>query len=98
MCCDLGSDWLKEYETFYRYASVPTHAGSFTLGTNYRRLLAQQSPSDYEKAGVLVTALEFHLRVVEIVAQIFPEQISSRTVNDLKSDCQELGQFLARGV
>ena len=98
MCCDLGSNWLKEYETFYRYASVPTHAGSLTFGTNYKRLLDQQSPSDYEKAGVLVSALEFHLRVVEIAAQIFPEQISSGIVNDLKSDCQKLGQFLVRGV
>ena len=64
MCCELGSDWLKEYETFYRYASVPTHAGSFTLGKNYQQLMERRQPSNAERAAVLVSALAFHLGLV----------------------------------
>lgn len=97
MCSNLGSDWLLEYETFYRYASVPTHYGSFKLGTNFKRLVGQKSPSGYEKAVILVGALEFHLRVAEIAAKTFPEQIDSEIVNSLKSDWQKLGQFLMQG-
>lgn len=98
MCFDLGSGWLGEYETFYRYASVPTHSGSFTLGTNFKRLLEQKSPSGYKKAAILINALDFHLRVVGITAQVFPEQIDSKTVNGLKSDCQRLEQFIVQCI
>lgn len=96
MCCDLGSDWLSEYETFYRYASVPTHAGGFTLGRNYVRLLHGQPPSDQERATVLITASAFHLRVAEIAAKTFPGQIDLEKVKALRSECQGLGQSLRR--
>lgn len=94
MCCDLGSDWLREYETFYRYASVPTHAGGFTLGKNYKQLLEQRAPSDHDKARVLVTALDFHLRVAEIAANVFPRQINLKIVKQMQSKCQKLGQSI----
>ena len=96
MCRDLSSDWLKEYETFYRYASVPTHAGAFTLGKNYKRLLDRQPPLDHEKAVVLVTASTLHLRVAEIAANVFPEQIELQKVEEFQDECRALGQFLAR--
>jgi len=95
MCCDLGSQWLKEYETFYRYVSVPTHAGSFTLGENYKRLLDQQPVSDRDKVTVLITASAFHLRVAGIAAKVFPEQINLKTIDEMSVECQELGQSLA---
>ena len=94
MCCDLGSDWLKEYETFYRYVSVPTHSGSFTLGKNYIQLLEQKPPSDRDKATVLVTALDFHLRVADVAANVFPEQIKLETIKKMRSECQKLGKSL----
>ena len=95
ICCDLDSQWLKEYETFYRYVSVPTHAGSFTLGENLVQLLNQQTPSDYDRATVLVTALDFHLRVANVAANVFPEQIKLDLVTGLYSECGKLGQSLA---
>ena len=95
MCCDLGSQWVKEYETFYRYVSVPTHAGSFTLGENYVQLLRQQPPSDRDRAIVLVTALVFHLRVANVAANVFPKQIKLDTVTELASECRKLGQSVA---
>jgi hypothetical protein len=94
MCCDLGLDWLKTYEIFYRYVSVPTHAGAFTLGKDYMRLLEQQSPSDCEKTVVLVTALDFHLRIAEVAAGVFPVQIKLETVKKMRSECQKLGKSL----
>lgn len=94
MCCDLGSQWLKEYETFYPYASVPTHASSFTLGKNYVQLLQRQPPSDHQKATTLITALEFHLRVAEIAANVFPKQIKLETVKEMRAECKTLGSSL----
>jgi len=96
MCADLGPDWVKEYETFYRYSSVPTHAGAFTLGKNCMDLLEQQPPSAQEKATVLITASAFHLRVAEIAAKTFQEQISPEKVKALRGECQDLGQFLSK--
>lgn len=96
MCCDLGSDWLKEYETFYRYSSVPTHAGAFTLCKNYNQLLKQELPSAREKALVLITATAFHLRLAEIAAKVFPEQIDLKKIQKLQTECHELGQQLPR--
>lgn len=96
MCCDLGSQWLKEYETFYRYVSVPSHAGSFTLGKNYEQLLKQQPPSDRDRATVLITALEFHIRVAHVAANVFPQQIKHETVMEMTSECGQLGQSLAK--
>jgi hypothetical protein len=96
MCCDLGSQWLKEFETFYRYVSVPSHAGSFTLGKNYKQLLEQQPLSEHQKAAVLITALDFHLRIAEVAADVFPQQIKLKTVKALRAECQNLGQSLAK--
>ena len=96
MCCDLGPQWLQEYETFYRYTSVPTHAGSFTLGKNYIRLLKQQPPSNREKAAVLIPALAFYLRVADTAACVFPRQIKFETVEKMSAECQRLGQSLAK--
>lgn len=95
MCCDLGSQWLKEYETFYPYVSVPTHSGSFTFGRNYMKLLTQQPPSDLEKATILLTALDFHLRIVEVSARVFSEQINIAIVKKMRSECLQLGKSLS---
>jgi hypothetical protein len=94
MCSDLGTDWLKEYETFYRYASVPTHAGSFTLGRNLKQLLENRPPSDMEKSGILLTASDFHLRVTDIAATTFPQEIDFEKVYQLRQECKLLGQRL----
>jgi len=94
MCCDLGKDWINEYEIFYPYVSVPTHAGAFTLGDNYKRLLERQTPLDLEKATVLVTALDFHLRVDEVAAGVFPSQIKIEMVKRIRAECNELGNSL----
>lgn len=96
MCCDLGSGWLKEYETFYRFASVPTHAGSFTLGNNLKQLLDQHQAPDSHRADVLVTALGLPLRVAEVAADVFPERISLQRLQEMRLECQRLGQSLAR--
>jgi hypothetical protein len=94
MCRDLGTDWLKEYETFYRYASVPTHAGSFTLGRNFKQLLKNRPLSDMEKCGILLAASDFHLRVTDTAATTFPEKIDFETVHQLQNECKLLGQEL----
>ncbi|MBI4338353.1 MAG: hypothetical protein HY680_00190 [Chloroflexi bacterium] len=96
MCADLGPNWLKDYETFYRYASVPTHAGAFTLGSRYKRLLLQQPPPARERATALITASTHHLRVAEITAKTFPEQIKLDKVMALRGECQQLGLALLK--
>jgi len=96
MCVDLNTNWLKEYDTFYRYASIPTHAGSFTLGKNYIQLLKQEPPSDRDKADVLTTALDLHLRLAVVAARVFPKQINFETVTEMRAECQKLGQSLAK--
>lgn len=94
MCCDLGSGRLKEYEIFYRYASVPTHTGAFTLGETLTRLLTGGSLPDREQTAVLVTASELHLRVVQIAAETFPQHIAIGTVEVLHKECSTLGGSL----
>ena len=94
MCRELGSDWPKEYEEFYRYALVPTHAGSFTLGRIHDRLLEQQPPTDERKASALGTALALHLLVAEITVNVFPDQINSEAVKELTVQYQELLKLL----
>jgi len=96
MCSDLGSDWLEPYEIFYRYASVPTHAGAFTLGRRFIRLLTRQSPTNQERAGVMLTASEFHFRVAHIAAKTFPKHIATEEVAKLHKECSELFQSLVR--
>ncbi len=95
MCRDLGSPWPEEYKTFYRFASVPTHAGSFTLTLNYVELLKQEPPSDHYKVIVLLSALSFYLRVPNVAAQVFPEQIKLATVTEMASECEKVGQSLS---
>ena len=94
MCKDLGPDWLSYYQTFYRFASVPTHAGSFTLGRSYLQLLEQQPPTDHDKATTLVTALAFHLSVAEVAAKTFPQQIRPDRIEELRNKCLALGKSL----
>ena len=95
MCAALEPIWLMEYETFYRFASVPTHAGSFTLGQNFIELLENRTPSDNTKATVMITALGFHIRVAKIAANMFPNQIKAKEVEELNRDCGKLSQLLA---
>ena len=90
MCAALEPIWLKEYETFYRFASVPTHAGSFTLGQNFMELIEHRTPSDNAKATALITAMVFHLRVAQIAANMFPDQIKPAEVEELQWDCRRL--------
>ncbi len=94
MCCDLDAGRLKEYEIFYPYASVPTHAGAFTLGKTFTRLLTGGLLTDRERAVVLVTASEFHLRVAQITAETFPQHIAIGTVEVLHKECSTLGESL----
>ena len=94
MCIDLGLDWLDEYETFFRFVSIITHAGAFTLGENYKRLLEKQTPSDSEKAMFLLTALHFHLRIDEVATRVFPSQIKIEVIKKMYAECNELGNLL----
>jgi len=98
MCRKLGGEWLKEYEVFYRSTSVPAHAGSFTLASNFVRLLEQQPLPNHDKASVLVTALDFHLRIAQIAAEVFPNEIQLQTLKELINECQELGQSVVAGM
>ena len=90
MCADLGPDWLKEYDTFYRYVSVPTHAGAFTLARDFVWLLEGHLPSARERTVCLITASAFHLRVAEIAARTFPDHINHAKVIALMVECSEL--------
>ena len=90
ICCDLGPPWLDEYFTFYRRTSVPTHAGSFTLGHSYKQLLEQPTPSVQDKAEVLVTTSVNHLRVAAITSNTFPQSINPTEVSLLKVECGDL--------
>lgn len=95
MCSELdsqqpGARWVDQYNTFYRYASVPTHAGAFTLGRDYSRFRENVALSDDEKAKVLATAIAFHLRVAEIAAKTFAEHISIDTIGNLDKECGDI--------
>jgi len=93
MCDDLG--WSEEYCTFYRFVSTVDHAGSFKLGTSYMQLLKREQPSDWDKSAVLITALCFYLRVAEVAARVFPNQIKAEAIAELSAQCNEMGQFFA---
>ena len=95
MCGQLGNGWIREYDALYAYASVVTHAGSFTFGQQLIDLIAGNKPDDATKTRVLVTALTYHLRVAEIVAREFPESIEPHTISDYHERCDEIGQRLA---
>ena len=83
MCSDLGPWWMRMYETFYAFASVPTHAGSFTLSETFIQLLEQESVSDRQKAIVLATASIFHVCMLETAAMIFPSQIDRAKIENM---------------
>jgi len=94
MCKELGPVWVKNYETFYRYASVPTHAGSFTMGQSLQKLIARKAPSDRKKAEVLFTALILHMHMAKLAAQTFPAQIDMSVVQDLNTEYLRLAASL----
>jgi hypothetical protein len=94
MCDDLG--WSEEYYTFYRFVSTVDHNGSFKLATSYLQLLKREQASVWDKSAVLVTALCFYLRVAEVAATVFPNQIKAETIADLSAQCNEMGQFFAK--
>jgi len=94
ICKDLGRDWIDEYNSFYRFASVPTHYGAFTLGSSFIRLLPNRPSTERELSTVLITAVVFHLRVAKIVANNFLKIISLEKINQLEDECNNLGQSL----
>lgn len=94
MCEDLGTGWVNEYDTHYAYASVVTHAGSFTFGRHLHRLISGEEPTDEERAGILVTALAFQLRVAATVSLEFPESIPPADIDGFRGRCLELGARL----
>ena len=73
---------------------MPTHAGSFTLGDSLQRLLTGKPPSVQEKLFVLLTSTEFHRRVAELAADIFPRQIDKAWVKELQHKLAKLGLAL----
>jgi len=93
LCKDLG--WLKEYLTFYRFASIPSHSGSFTLGSSFLKLRNGCSSTENDRVGILATALAFHLRIAKIAASKFPHEISNETLGNLHIECNEIGQYIA---
>lgn len=95
MCSQLGNGWIREYDAHYAYASVVTHAGSFTLGQQLSDLIAGTESDEATKTRILVTALTYHLRVAEIVAREFPGDIAPQTVAELHGRCHEIGMRLA---
>ena len=42
MCEDLGEGWVKDHDTFYRYASDHTHAGPYLFANRFNRLLGNR--------------------------------------------------------
>jgi len=95
LCKDLGNNWLKEYLTFYRFASIPSHSGSFTLGSSFLKLRNGCSSTENDRVGILITALDFHLRIAKIAAVKFPKKISNKTLDKLHIECNKVGQYIA---
>ena len=96
MCTGLGPGWVTEYRTFYRYASIPTHAGAFTLETSYEQLVKQQPMPASDKATLLITAIAFHLRIAEIAAKTFPKEVNPETVKSLTNEWRDLHSELSK--
>jgi len=94
ICSDLGVTWLNEYNSFYRYASVPTHSGAFTLGKSFIQLLKGSPLNDHELSSVLCTAASFHIRVAKVAAGRFPMQISLEEINKFDAECNNIGEEL----
>ncbi len=98
MCKELGPVWVKHYETFYRYASVPSHAGSFTMGQSLLKLIAREAPSEEKKAEVLFTALILHMHLAKLAAQTFPTQIDMSAVQAVNTEYLGLAASLSPKV
>ncbi len=94
ICRDLGTIWLNEYNSFFRYASISTHWGAFILGKSFMQLVKGNSPSDHELSGILITAVSFHIRVAKIVARKFPIQIPLEEVEKYETECNSIGKEL----
>ena len=94
MCRDLGPDWVKEYDTFYRYASDHTHSGPYLFATRLKRLLERQEGSAQQQVRVLMTASSFHLRVAGIAAETFPKHINRECVMALRIENNRLGNAM----
>lgn len=95
ICEDLGVDWQKEYNSFYRYASIPTHSGAFTLGKSFMQLLNGNPLTDKELSSVLITAASFHIRIAKIAGENFPKQISLEEIGKFDTECNKIGKALA---
>ena len=95
MCRQLGDGWVDEYDTLYAFASVVTHAGSFTFGQQLNDMIEGNKPDDRTKTTVLVSALLYHLRIAAIVAREFPESIAPHTIAEHHEQCLEIGKRLA---
>lgn len=94
ICGDLGVSWLNEYNSFFRYASIPTHSGAFMLGRSFMQLVEGNSPSNHELSGILITAASFHIRVAKVVARKFPLLISLEEVEKYETECNIIGKEL----
>lgn len=94
ICADLKSGWPQEYDSFYRYASVPTHSGAFTLGNSFIQLLSGNPLADHELSTVLITAASFHIRVAKVAAGEFPAQISLEEIKEFDIECNKIGREL----
>ena len=70
MCRELG--WLDQYETTYRGSSERAHSGARTLGLEWDALVNKPPMLEYAISTNLLTAMLYHLRVEEVVGQVFP--------------------------
>ena len=95
ICEETGGPWPQLYLSYYRIESETSHSGSLTLPRKYAQLRYQQPQNAHTKAVSLVTALEFHLGVLEIAANVFPEQIELPRVFELRSKVAALAGLLA---
>ena len=92
ICETLGLTWQQAYsEFFYPITSAYAHGGSWTLLSDYLELDGH-AQSDIDKAGTLFTALVDHAHVAEVAAMVFPESISSQSVQELEQSCRGLGK------
>lgn len=98
ICDTLGEPWPHHYATVYRYASIPTHAGAFTLGRAYFELMERQSAPDSIRTTTLVIALAFHLQIGRVAAGTFAAQIDLDEVEGLVTEVRTLGGSLVRGT
>ena len=94
ICETLGLNWQKAYREFYPITSAYAHGGSWTLPSDYLELDGHEQ-SDIDKAGTLYTALVYHAHVAAVAAEVFPESICMRSVQELEQSCGGLGSEIA---